>query len=81
MKQLMLNDIYEMCLDLKRKGYDLKDLPVYLGDDEELNGIHTAWYNEFIDSKEDNEEVQFVVDMINDTTGNIKLSDKGILIS
>ena len=35
---------------------DYKDIPVYIGDDDELNGVHCAWYRNYIPiASEDNE--------------------------
>ena len=35
-----------------------KDIPVYIGDDDELNGVHCAWYRNFIPiAKEDSESI------------------------
>ena len=54
MEQLTINDIFVICAHLRQKGMtieEIKALPIYLGDDDELNGIHTAWALDFIDSK------------------------------
>ena len=80
MKQLNMQDIYNLCIELKR-NYDLSKLPVYLGDDDELNGIHCAWYCETIDGNSEDEDMVFVIDMINERSGNNELTGKGVLIS
>ena len=37
---------------------DYKDIHIYIGDDDELNGVHGAWYINYIPTaSEDNEEV------------------------
>lgn len=79
MKQLTMQDIYEFSLKLKEQGLDLSKLPVYLGDDDELNGIHNGWYYELIDKKDDNFE--YYVELINDNCNATELEDKGVLIS
>ena len=79
MKQLTMQDIYEFSLKLKKKGLDLSKLPVYLGDDDELNGIHNGWYCELID-KEDYDFEYYMV-LINDNCNATELESKGVVIS
>ena len=75
-----------MARRLKDEGMSLKEigeLPIYLGDDDELNGIHCGWALDVVDvdNKED-EGIVYLVDMINERRGNIKLEKgKAILIS
>ena len=39
---------------------DYKDIPVYIGDDDELNGVHCAWYRNYIPvASEDTEETSW----------------------
>lgn len=81
MKQLTMNDIYNLCNMLQSKGYDLSKLKVYLGNDDELNGIHNGWYCELIENKGE-EEDNLIVDLINENIGNnIEKNEKFILIS
>lgn len=77
MKRLTMNDIYNMCLQLKEQGKDLNKLPIYLGDDDELNGVHSGWYCEYItkQDEEDNDTISIFEE------SNIELADEGILIS
>jgi hypothetical protein len=85
MKQLTFGDILEFAEILrKEKGLteaELKELPVYIGDDDELNGIHSAWNCSIVDS--DDEEDAWCVEMINERSGNYELEcgDSAILIS
>ena len=82
MKQLTLNEIMKLIGELRNAGYSSKEIaemPVYIGDDDELNGIHTAWYAEPIDPEDEN--YQYMVEMINGSCGNIKIEGKAILIS
>lgn len=37
MKQLTMNDIYNLCNMLQSRGCDLSKLKVYLGDDDAIN--------------------------------------------
>lgn len=81
MKQLTMNDIYNLCNMLQSKGYDLSKLRVYLGDDDELNGIHNGWYCELIENKGE-EEDNLIVDLINENIGNnVEENEQFILIS
>lgn len=81
MKQLTMNDIYNLCNMLQSRGYDLSKLRVYLGNDDELNGIHNGWYCELVENKGE-EEDNLIVDLINENIGsNIEKNEKFILIS
>lgn len=82
MKQLTLAHIFQFVKELQASGMSLKEiaaLPVYLGRDDELNGIHTAWYTNLVDPN--NPEDEDIVEMINEDRCNIKLKGKAILIS
>jgi hypothetical protein len=82
MKQLKLIAIMELIGQLRNAGYSSKEIaemPIYIGDDDELNGIHTAWYAQVID-KENENDADFVA-LINEDHGNIKIIGKAILIS
>lgn len=80
--QLKMENILEFCNELGAKGMtmeEIKALPVYIGDDDELNGIHCAWYTNLVDPN-NSEDADFV-EMINEDRCNIKITDKAILIS
>ena len=85
MKQLTLGDILEFAEMLKKETFlteeDIKALPVYIGDDDELNGIHCGWNCSIVDA--DDECDADIVEMINERRGNYKLigRDSAILIS
>ena len=80
--QLKMDDILTFCGTLRAQGMtmeEIKALPVYLGDDDELNGIHTAWYTNLVDPNEPDDKD--FVEMINEDRCNIKLEGKAVLIS
>lgn len=82
MSQLKIADIVNFIKQLQSEGMtmeEIKALPVYLGDDDELNGIHCAWYTNLVD--QNNSEDADLVEMINENRCNIKLNGKAILIS
>ena len=85
MGQLTVGDILIMIKRLKDEGMSLKEineLPIYLGDDDELNGIHCGWALDVVDADTEDRDVMWLVDMINEDRGNIKLEKgKAILIS
>ena len=85
MGQLTIGDILAMIKRLKDKGMSLKEigaLPIYLGDDDELNGIHCGWALDVVDADNDEEDNMYLVEMINENRCNIKLENgKAILIS
>lgn len=84
MEQLTIKDILALCGRLRAKGMtmdEIQALPIYLGNDDELNGIHTGWAIDFVDSNNTTDEDEFLVDMINEDRCNIKLDGKAVVIS
>ena len=84
MEQLKIRDIFALCAHLRAKGMtmeEVKDLPIYLGDDDELNGIHTGWALDFIDSSNPTEDDEWMIEMINEDRFNVKLNGKAVVIS
>ena len=84
--QLTVKQILEVISMLQKQGMSLLEiynLPVYIGDDEELNGIHSAWYINPIDAdkKEDIDNMAFVNLINQDTYHNVELKGKAIVIS
>lgn len=84
MEQLKLKDIIGLYVRLRESGMseeDVLELPIYIGNDDELNGVHTAWYCIGLDSEDKDEDMSYLVDVINEDSHNRKLNGKGILIS
>jgi hypothetical protein len=84
MDQLTINDILALCARLRGTGMtmeEIKALPIYLGNDDELNGIHTGWALDFVDSHNTTDEDEFLVEMINEDSSNIELNGKAVVIS
>ena len=84
MEQLTINDIFTFCAHLRASGMtmeEIKALPIYLGNDDEVNGIHTGWALDFIDSNNTNDEDEWMVEMINEDRYNVKLDGKAVVIS
>ena len=82
MKQLKVGDIMLFIKQLQKEGMvlgEIMEFPIYLGNDDELNGIHCAWYTNFVDPN--NPEDADLVEMINEDRCNIKIEGKAILIS
>lgn len=73
----ILKTIAEFCDILDTE--DILNLPVYIGDDDELNGIHCAWYSQPISAN--NEEDADLVELINENSSNNELKGKALLIS
>ena len=79
--QLTMQSILEVALKLEEQGLDLSKIRVFLGNDDELNGVHNAWYCELVENNGE-EENNFIVDLINENIGNnVKKNEKFILIS
>ena len=77
MKQLTINDVLYMIKVLQHERSmpmsDILKLPIYIGDDDELNGIHCGWECRIIDA--DDKEDQCWVEMINERSSNHQLTD------
>ena len=79
--QLTMQSILEVALKLEKQGLDLSKIKVFLGDDDELNGVHNAWCCELVENNGE-EENNYVVDLINENIGNnVEENEKFILIS
>lgn len=85
MEQLKVKDIFALINQLRQEGMtleEIRELPIYLGDDDELNGIHCGWYVQPIDADAEDEDSVYTIELINENYGNIKLEKgKAILIS
>lgn len=86
MKQLTIKDIFDMVNKLWKNGngmnyQDIMALPIYLGNDDELNGIHNGWCVDFLDRNDKSEDMKDMLEMIDSSYGNTSVKDKGILIS
>ena len=80
---LIFGSILQLARELKDEGMtddEIKGLPVYIGNDQELNGIHTAGYRDLIEPGDP--DCRDIIELINeDTTNCIKLEGRAILIS
>ena len=84
MKQLTVGDLFNVVRKLSSEGMtltEMKKMPIYIGDDDELNGIHCGWFVNIVDANDSNEDNQYLVEMINEDYGNHKITGKAILIS
>lgn len=86
MDQLTIGNILGFIKQMQSEGMTLKEiaaLPIYLGRDDELNGVHTGWYVNLVDANNtEDEDNVYIVEMINEDYGNVKFEKgKAILIS
>lgn len=82
MKQLTMGNILNLAKNLKEEGMtekEIAELPIYLGDDDECNGIHTGWYAEMINPND--ESCKWMIEMIEEDSCNVEFKGKSILIS
>ena len=80
-EQLTMEKILNVALAMKQKGIDLSKIKVFLGNDDELNGVHNAWFCELVEN-DGEEENNCIVDLINENIGNnVEENEKFILIS
>lgn len=78
--QLTMQSILEVALKLEEQGLDLSKIRVFLGNDDELNGVHNAWYCELVEN-DGEEENTMIVDLINENIGSsVRENEKFILI-
>ena len=79
--QLTMQSILEVALKLEEQGLDLSKIRVFLGNDDELNGVHNAWFCELVEN-DGEEENNCIVELINENIGNnVEENEKFILIS
>ena len=79
--QLTMQSILEVALKLEKQGLDLSKIRVFLVNDDELNGVHNAWFCELVEN-DGEEENNYIVDLINENIGNnVEENEKFILIS
>ena len=79
--QLTMQTILEVALKLEEQGLELSKIRVFLGNDDELNGVHNAWYCELVEN-DGEEENNCIVGLINENIGSsVKENEKFILIS
>lgn len=85
MEQLTIGDLVALVQRLMKQGMTMQEicaLPIYLGDDDELNGIHCGWALDVVDANDTENDNLYLVKLINEDRGNIKLEKgKAILIS
>ena len=77
-----MGQILALVKEYKKAGMtqkEINELPIYIGDDDDLNGIHTAWYAEVIDPNDDDHK--FFVELIEENCCNAEITGKSILIS
>ena len=82
MAQLKVKDLLTFAQELNKQGMSYKEileLPIYLGNDDELNGIHCGWYTNLVDASNPNDEDW--VELINEDRCNIELKGKAVVIS
>ena len=79
MTQLTLKTIFDTALKLLEKGENLDNYPIYLGNDDELNGIHNGWFVNILDTKD--KDCAYFIELIEEDRCTTDLKDKGILIS
>lgn len=80
--QLTIRDLERMISALKAAyGESAKDIPVYIGDDDELNGIHCAWYVNHVPTvKECNNDEGYYRELIEESSGNNSLGNDEVAI-
>ena len=85
MDQLTVGDLLETLLEIKNNQEmsvgEFMKLPIYLGRDDELNGIHTGWCVDILDTALQTENDIYLVEMINSDRTNVPINGKAILIS
>ena len=84
MKQLKIGHILFHIQEMKKTGMtdeEICNTPIYLGDDDEINGIHTAFDVITLDTNDTYLTVRECIDLLNDSLHNKPLTHgKAILI-
>lgn len=80
MEQLKVKEFLLMLEEAKKQyGEKVLDMPIYIGDDDELNGIHCAWGCDVL--SKDEPDSKWLIEMIDERAGNKPFKKNGILIS
>lgn len=81
-QQLKVKEVLDAIDSLIRSGMsqeDVENVPIYLGDDDELNGIHCGWYASVLDVDDPSGDSNYEIELINSRLGNFPL-DSGVAI-
>lgn len=85
MDQLTVRDLIYMLEEIRKDQemtrQEFLDLTIYLGRDDELNGIHTGWCVDILDTALTNPNDKYLIEMINEDRTNVPIKGKAILIS
>lgn len=80
MKQLTIGELLRNIEGIKTSqgltDEQIKNMPIYLGDDEELNGVHDAMFCDYISEADEN-----FLELIEDDCTNSKFKGRALLIS
>ena len=81
-KQVTIEDLEKVIRALKNTyGEEVKNIPVYIGDDDELNGIHCAWYTDAVPQKTKcSPDQKYCRELINEDRGNYALGDDEVAL-
>lgn len=81
-RQLTVKEVLDTVDFLIRSGMpqeDVENVPIYLGDDDELNGIHCGWYASVLDADDPSGDSNYEIELINSCSENFPL-DSGVAI-
>lgn len=80
--QITVGDLEKVIKALKNTyGEEAKNIPVYIGDDDELNWIHCAWYTNAVPQKTKcSSDQEYYRGMINKCAGNHTLGDNEVAL-
>lgn len=81
MKQLTMQDLKVFIEELESNNYDLSTIPLYLSNDDELNGVHNAFDFYLLDKVDLCEDTQYLIELINQDYATTDFKDIGVLIS
>jgi len=80
MEQLKVKELLAMLKEAEKQyGKEALEMPIYIGDDDELNGIHCAWNCDVL--SKDEPESAWLIEMIDERAGNKPFKMNAILIS
>ena len=81
-RQLKVGDLLARILLLKKEGMsdsEIRELPIFVGDDEELNGIHEVYFSQVIAKNKNNDKYFF--ELIEQGHGCVPAQGRALLIS
>jgi hypothetical protein len=79
--QLTLLDLENKIKSIKKITKNYKNIKVYIGDDDELNGIHCCWYIDNFNKGSLDTNEKSIIELLEETNDKLEENETIVLIS